>query len=296
MSSDRPSSEPLDIPALALLTVLNAPHLRAAERAGAVGLAREQNVQAVALVPPLADPDAPAGSQARQDVADLHRELGGPDSPGLCAEGFRTVYRLLNGLEGGQFRRVPLPPDHRELPGPFDLIGDIHDCLPELLSLLSGLGYAVNEELEVVRPAGRTLVFLGDLTDRGPDSPGVLRLVMSTVAPRYAWGQPRRQAAARLARSRGQGRARFRALVIQTPYVFMTECSVPDTFDFCCPGERKCPLMPKESISRRDGRPFLLACLRRTPCLPRTLSLVVSSAVQRGRPSSIPEYAVQEGT
>ncbi|WP_424950812.1 hypothetical protein [Deinococcus sp.] len=103
MSSDRPSSEPLDIPALALLTVLNAPHLRAAERAGAVGLAREQNVQAVALVldPPLADPDAPAGSQARQDVADLHRELGGPDSPGLCAEGFRTVYRLLNGLEGG---------------------------------------------------------------------------------------------------------------------------------------------------------------------------------------------------
>ena len=66
---------------------------------------------------------------------------------------------------------------------------------------------------------------------------------------------------------------------------------------FCCPGERKCPLMPKESISRTspDGRPSLLACLRRTPCLPRTSSLVVSSAVQRGRCSSIPEYAVQEG-
>ncbi|WP_424950813.1 metallophosphoesterase [Deinococcus sp.] len=155
---------------------------------------------------------------------------------------------------------MPLPPDHRELPGPFDLIGDVHDCLPELLSLLSGVGYAVNEELEVVRPAGRTLVFLGDLTDRGPDSPGVLRLVMSTVAPRYAWGQPRRQAAARLARSRGQGRARFRALVIQTPYVFMTECSVPDTFNFLLSWREE--MSPHaEGVDQQNGWQTLPSCL-----------------------------------
>src|SRR5207249_8615854 len=34
----------------------------------------------------------------------------------------------------------------------------------------------------VRHPQGRKAVFLGDLVDRGPDTPGVLRLVMSMVA------------------------------------------------------------------------------------------------------------------
>jgi len=164
-----------------LLTVLNAPHLRALERAGAAQLARDQNVQAVALVldPPLADLD----NQTRQNVTDLHRELGGHDSPGLRVEGFRTAHRLRSWaeLEHIHLRRVPLNPDHRELHGPFDLIGDVHGCLPELLELLSELGYTVDEQSEVKPPAGRTAIFLGDLGDRGPDSPGVLRLVMGMV-------------------------------------------------------------------------------------------------------------------
>ncbi|WP_407569833.1 metallophosphoesterase [Deinococcus altitudinis] len=164
--------------AAGLLTVLDAPHLRAADRAEAVRLARDHDVQSVALV---LDPEL-HGPDERPAVALLRGGLGGPESPGLHAEGFRTVYRLraLAELEGAQLRRVPLPPDHRELPGPFDLIGDVHGCLPELLSLLEQLGYGL--EGETVRPpAGRTLVFLGDLTDRGPDSPGVLRLVTAMV-------------------------------------------------------------------------------------------------------------------
>ena len=165
-----------------LLTVLDAPHLRAADRAAAVARAREHDVEAAALVldPPISNPD----TQTRQQLTDLHRELGGPDSPGLRAEGFRTAYRLRTEAElaGMQLRRVLLPPDCRELTGPFDLIGDVHGCLPELTELLCLLGYAVNPELEVTPPAGRTLVFLGDLTDRGPDSPGVLRLVMNMMA------------------------------------------------------------------------------------------------------------------
>lgn len=165
-----------------LLTVLNAPHLRAVDRAAAVTLAREHDVEAAALV--LDPPILHADPQTRQQLTDLHRELGGPDSPGLRAEGFRTAYRLrsLPELEALQLRRVPLPPDRRELHGPFDLIGDVHGCLPELTELLGKLGYTVDTELNAVPPAGRTLVFLGDLTDRGPDSPGVLRLVMGMLA------------------------------------------------------------------------------------------------------------------
>ena len=164
-----------------LLSVLNAPHLRAADRAGAVLLAREQNVRAVAVIldPPLPGADA----RTRQALTDLHRELGGPESPGLRVEGFGGVHRLLSpeAIQAVKFWRVPLPPDRRELTGPFDLIGDVHGCLPELLELLSGLGY-VGDGDHITPPGSRTAVFLGDLTDRGPDSPGVLRLVMGMVA------------------------------------------------------------------------------------------------------------------
>lgn len=57
--------------------------------------------------------------------------------------------------------------------GPLDLVGDIHGELEVLKSLMEHLGYSPSGS----HPQGRTLVFLGDLIDRGPDSPGVVRLV-----------------------------------------------------------------------------------------------------------------------
>jgi protein phosphatase len=72
--------------------------------------------------------------------------------------------------------------------GPFDIIGDVHGCFDELQALLGELGYAVSPPRSgetaygVVAPPGRTLVFLGDLVDRGPRIPDVLRLVMDMVA------------------------------------------------------------------------------------------------------------------
>ena len=63
-----------------------------------------------------------------------------------------------------------------------DVIGDVHGCLPELIHLLGKLGYAVDEDLHLTAPAGRTLAFVGDLVDRGPSTPGVLRLVMNAAA------------------------------------------------------------------------------------------------------------------
>jgi protein phosphatase len=76
----------------------------------------------------------------------------------------------------------------RELTGPFDIIGDVHGCADELEELLGTLGYAVQwddgtdgRKVEVTPPAGRQAVFVGDLVDRGPRTPDVLRLVMAMV-------------------------------------------------------------------------------------------------------------------
>ena len=60
------------------------------------------------------------------------------------------------------------------MPAAFDLIGDVHGCASELDTLLAELGWEGNRH-----PDGRVAVFVGDLVDRGPDTPGVLRRVMA---------------------------------------------------------------------------------------------------------------------
>jgi hypothetical protein len=61
--------------------------------------------------------------------------------------------------------------------GPVDIIGDIHGEIDALENLLGHLGYSEHG----VHPDGRRLVFVGDLTDRGPDSPTVVEIVKSFV-------------------------------------------------------------------------------------------------------------------
>lgn len=61
--------------------------------------------------------------------------------------------------------------------GPLDIVGDVHGEIAPLLALLTHLGYTGDGE----HPDGRRLVFVGDLTDRGPDSPVVVDLVQSLV-------------------------------------------------------------------------------------------------------------------
>jgi hypothetical protein len=57
--------------------------------------------------------------------------------------------------------------------GPIDIIADVHGEIDALRLLLNDLGYRDNGH----HPQGRRLVFLGDLTDRGPNSPAVVRLL-----------------------------------------------------------------------------------------------------------------------
>jgi serine/threonine protein phosphatase 1 len=50
-------------------------------------------------------------------------------------------------------------------------IGDIHGCREELERLL--------DRIRMARPDGGTVVFLGDYVDRGPDSKGVIDIIMA---------------------------------------------------------------------------------------------------------------------
>ncbi len=59
-----------------------------------------------------------------------------------------------------------------DLASHFDIIGDVHGCHALLLQLLEKLGYRNGAP-----PPGRQLVFVGDLTDRGPANRAVLELV-----------------------------------------------------------------------------------------------------------------------
>ncbi|NES14461.1 MULTISPECIES: polynucleotide kinase-phosphatase [Micromonospora] len=181
------------------LTVVDATNLQPHARAALVKVAREHDVLPVAIVLDVPEALAWERTQARADrthgrqvLARMQRDLR--QSYGrLAREGFRKVH-VLRGTEeidAAEIRYEKLFNDRRELTGPFDIVGDVHGCREELEALLVRLGYAVHRDdagrpVDAVPPAGRTAVFVGDLVDRGPDSPGVLRLVMGMVAAGHA--------------------------------------------------------------------------------------------------------------
>ena len=78
------------------------------------------------------------------------------------------------GLENRLIQRSLVAP---LLDGPIDVIGDVHGEIGPLRELLRQLGY----DSEGNHPAGRRLVLVGDLGDRGPDSPAVGELVIALV-------------------------------------------------------------------------------------------------------------------
>jgi protein phosphatase len=178
------------------LTVVDATNVQPEARRPLVALAREHHVLPVAIVFNLQEkichernrdrPDRGFGPHVvRNQLSQLRKSLRH-----LRREGFRHVFVLNDPaeVEAVVIERQPLWNDLRHVTGPFDIVGDVHGCLDELVGLLGELGYGVRiEESDtgaqyvVDAPAGRTAVFLGDLVDRGPDTPGVLRLVMSMV-------------------------------------------------------------------------------------------------------------------
>ncbi|MBP3949506.1 bis(5'-nucleosyl)-tetraphosphatase PrpE [Bacillus suaedae] len=71
-----------------------------------------------------------------------------------------------------------------------DIIGDIHGCYEELLLLLEKLGYQKNNHFVHRDEQDRKLAFVGDLTDRGPNSVAVIQLVSQLVEAGQAYYVP----------------------------------------------------------------------------------------------------------
>ncbi|WP_432752569.1 polynucleotide kinase-phosphatase [Streptomyces sp. JL2001] len=168
------------------LTVVDATNVQQEARRQLVQLARKHDVLPIAIVLDLPEEVCRTRNAARPDRADMpahvvqrHRRELRRSLRGLEREGFRKVHvlRSVEEVDAAEVVTEKRFNDLRHLTGPFDIIGDIHGCRSELETLLGRLGYVDGRH-----PEGRTAVFVGDLVDRGPDSPGVLRRVMGMVA------------------------------------------------------------------------------------------------------------------
>jgi protein phosphatase len=175
--------------ALGRLTVVDATNLNPEDRAKLVAIAREFHVLPAALVFRIDESICHERNALRSD-----RDFG----PQVLKRQFGQLRRGLKHLKKEGFRHVtwfrspeevdavdgivrePLWNNRTGDSGPFDIIGDVHGCYEELRTLIAELGYTVADHV-VSHPAGRRLVFVGDLVDRGPDSPNVLRLAMASV-------------------------------------------------------------------------------------------------------------------
>ena len=183
------------------LTVVDATNVQTEARKPLVELARRFHVIPVAIVLNLPDricqdrnrerADRDFGPHViRQQSQQLRRSIRN-----LKREGFRHIFELSSPAEVDEvvIERQQLWNNLKQEHGPFDIIGDIHGCFDELQSLLTKLGYEIaaqNGSYAVRHPEGRKAVFLGDLVDRGPKIPDVLKIVMSMKASGSALAVP----------------------------------------------------------------------------------------------------------
>lgn len=178
-----------------LLTVVDATNVQRSARKQVVATARRHHVLPVAIVldMPLSlckernatrpDRDFPERVLKRQHD-DLRRSVRK-----LKGEGFRYVHVVSSPEELAEVEivRTRSWTDRSDERGPFDLIGDVHGCFEELTTLLGRLGYEVGLDGDdglhhASHPEGRRVVLLGDLVDRGPATPDVLKLAMGMHA------------------------------------------------------------------------------------------------------------------
>jgi protein phosphatase len=180
------------------LVVIDATNVQTEARKPIVALGRQFHCLPVAIVLDLPEkichernrirPERDFGPHVvRQQAQQMRRALRN-----LEREGFRTIHVLhsLEEVDAAEIERQPLWNNLKHEHGPFDIIGDVHGCFDELVDLLTNLGYSIEKQANgdgapaytAQPPEGRKAIFLGDLVDRGPKIPEVLKLAMSMVA------------------------------------------------------------------------------------------------------------------
>ncbi|MCK5524792.1 MAG: AAA family ATPase [Thiomargarita sp.] len=175
------------------LTVIDATNVQTEARKSLFVLARKYHISPVVIIFNLPEalclernqqrPDRHFGSYViQQQYANLKQTLYHIKQERVKRI---TIIDSVEKIDAIEIKRVPLSSNRKYERGPFDIIGDVHGCFDELIELLEQLGYLINGDLThytVTHPKGRKAIFVGDLVDRGPKSPQVLRLVMDMVA------------------------------------------------------------------------------------------------------------------
>jgi protein phosphatase len=183
------------------LTVIDATNTQADGRKPLLKLAREYHYLTCAVIFDLDEETCQRHNAERPGrnvpprVITGHMEQLHNTLAALEREGYARVWHLRSpdDVARATVERVPLWVDRREERGPFDVIGDVHGCIDELVSLLMALGYQVGYQTDLeyprlvaIPPPGRKAVFVGDLGDRGPDTPAVYQLVMGMARAGHA--------------------------------------------------------------------------------------------------------------
>ena len=155
------------------LTFVDATHLHSDDRKRYISLARKNNVPILALVLDVPENeliirdeqrDKPRGKRRiKQQYQTFKREKGF-----IKKEGYLSVYSIkeTNNLEF--IRRsssIEIDIQHG-----IDIIGDIHGCYDEMITLLEELGYQKDLNGLYIHPERRKFVSIGDVMSRGPHS------------------------------------------------------------------------------------------------------------------------------
>lgn len=180
-----------------LLTVVDATNVKSEDRRRWTQIAARTHTLVTAIV---LDPGMNFCQKAAEkrdgdrynprSVAQQHSHLSRDRGRLAKHDGVRNVYTISSpeAAESTTLTRRATYNDKRAITGPLDIVGDVHGMTDELEKLLSDLGWSLvwtgdgeNRVPTLSHPDDRKLVFLGDMTDRGPRPRDALLIMEAAV-------------------------------------------------------------------------------------------------------------------
>lgn len=181
------------------LTVFDATSVQVRQRGDLLAIAARHHLPAVAIVLDLPVPVAIEWDRRRGDrrvgrrIIEWQARALAAGRGSLRREGFSRIHRIrsVRAADRATIECRPLACDRRPEAGPFDIVGDVHGCAGELITLLRRLGYRRRSAASAFRHRdGRRAIFLGDLVDRGPRIVDTVRIVDLMIGKGSALGVP----------------------------------------------------------------------------------------------------------